>query len=136
MEVRIQLNTGHPLVAPDRDAQPAHVLDQRADGGDLLVAPRQAALGLVQRRAALDHRQREAGVLVALLHAQQRHVIPGLLAAALIPRQPADRVRHADLLHQCPQPGGRCRQNFCDFDHDGCDPFDGSEYTVECSLPV
>ena len=67
----------HPLVAPARDAQRAHVADQLDGGLDLLVAAGQAQLGLVQRRAALDHVELEAAVLVGGLDPHQRHVAPG-----------------------------------------------------------
>ena len=70
---------------------------------DLLVAPGQAALGLVERRSRLDHLEREAGVFVALLHAGQRREIGDALAGSkIIEGQPADGAGDAALLRQLP----------------------------------
>ncbi len=93
-------------------------------GLDLLVAPGQAQLGLLQRRPALEHVELEAGVLVGGLEPHQGHVAPGQLLRGTAPEaaaevHDADDVVDAALLDHPPQGGGMGREYFGNFDHSG-----------------
>ena len=98
----------HPLIAPDRDAQRAHIGDQVDHVLDLFVLARQPQLDLVHGRPALDHGQLETAVLIRRLHARQWHVAPrqiilrsGRLHQPKVHR--AYNMCNATLLHHLPQ---------------------------------
>jgi len=69
----------HPVPAPHRNLELAHVADERDDPFDLLVPARQAEARPVHRRRGLNDADGEPGFVEALLHQQQGHKVPGAM---------------------------------------------------------
>ena len=112
----------HPLRAPDRNAEPAHVADQLAGVLDLLVPVRQAELGLVERWAGLDDVEGEAAVVERRLHPHEVGIAPGPLLGVNVGGVPwdgeaADHVVDAALLDHPPERGRVIGKDFGDLDH-------------------
>ena len=112
---------GHPLVAPHRDAECAHVADQRDRGFDFFIPPWQAELGLIERRATFEHVEFEAAVLISGLHPHQRHITPRQLFLFDIQSTPeihrSNDIIHTTLFHQPPQRRRIRRKHFSNFNH-------------------
>jgi len=118
------IDDGHPVPAPDRYLQLAHVAEQGDDPLDLLVAPGQTEPRPVHRWRCLDHRDRDTGLTEALKHEQQRHEVPGtvllgwnvarhdrlrntgrtvgLVTASDVPGECGDGMGHTHLERQAP----------------------------------
>ena len=95
-------------MAPNRDAELAHIADELAGVFDFLVAVGQAQLGLVERRAALDDIEVETAVVEGGFHAHQIGVAPRVLVGMELGRvlgvvEAADHVVDAALLDHLPQ---------------------------------
>ena len=102
------VDAGHPVVTEHRNAQPAHVADERAEVPDLLVAPGQAEPRAVHGRPVLDAGDPQPGALVALLEPRERLVVPGPVARVVVPAvgrvvELRDHGVDADLADDLPE---------------------------------
>ena len=82
----------------------AHIIEQFADGIDLLIAPRQAKFGAGQGWAAFDDGELETAVFVGVFDAQESGVAPRrVVGAGGFEAEGADDLRDTTLGDKVPE---------------------------------